>query len=204
MPDEPKRHPGAPHPPAVIAVGTSAGGLAALGKLLADLPPDFPCPIVVVQHLAATHPSHLAELLGRHARLPVSQAQEGETISPGHVYIAPPDHHLVVKPGGTLALTHTPEERFARPSVDVLFRSVAETYGPGVLAVILTGGGTDGCRGALAVKEAGGRVLAQDREEAMAFSMPEAVVRAGAADEELPLAELALRLIQTCTPEREA
>ena len=125
-------------------------------------------------------------------------------MAPGHVYVAAPDHHLVVKPGGTLALTHTPQERFARPSVDVLFRSVAEVYGPEALAVILTGGGSDGCLGALAVKERGGRVLAQDRREAMAFSMPEAVVRAGAADEELPLADLALRLIQTCTPEHDA
>lgn len=189
--------PGAPHPqPRPVAIGTSAGGLQALRTLLEALPADFPAPVLVVQHLSADHQSHLAALLERGCALPVAQAVDGESIWPGHVYVAPPGQHMVVVAGARIRLTGEPEVRFSRPSVDVLFESMARTYGAAGIAVVLTGGGSDGALGARAVKAAGGTVLVQDRSEAHTTGMPDAAVRSGAVDHELPLEALARALVR--------
>lgn len=183
-------------PPRPVAIGTSAGGLKALGTLLGALPADFPAPILVVQHLSADRESHLAALLERGCPLRVAQAVDGESVRPGHVYIAPPGQHMVVVAGGGIHLTGEPEVRFSRPSVDVLFESMARTYGAAGIAVVLTGGGSDGALGARAVKDAGGTVLVQDRSEAQTTGMPAAAVRSGAADHELSLEALARALVR--------
>ena len=167
--------------PRIVAVGASAGGLEALSSLLEAMPAGFQLPILVVQHLAPTRESSLPKLLGHRSALPVQQVQGGERPLPGHVYIAPPDHHLVVE-DGKLALTQAEPVRFSRPSVDVLFESVAKSFDGGVIGVILSGGGSDGTEGARAIREAGGRVVAQDRGTATNFGMPGSAAAAGVTD----------------------
>ena len=126
----------------VVALAASAGGLSALSKVLSALPAHFPAAIVIVQHLDRQHPSHMAEILRRRTALPVKQAAEGDPLQPGAVAIAPPDQHLLVKPDGTLALSHAELVHFLRPSADLLFESVAASYKKRALAVVLTGMGT--------------------------------------------------------------
>ena len=167
--------------PRIVVVGASAGGLEALSALLAVMPPDFPLPMLVVQHLAPTRISNLPQLLTNRSALPVQQVRGGECPLPGHVYVAPPDHHLVVE-DGKLALTRAERVRFSRPSVDVLFESVARSFDRGVIGVILSGGGSDGTEGARAIRAAGGRVVAQDRASATNFGMPGSAAAAGVTD----------------------
>ena len=123
-------------------------------------------------------------------RLPVREAEDKDLIEPGHVYVAPADYHLLVD-DGHFGLTLEGPVRFSRPSIDVLFESAAESYGNRVIAVVLTGANDDGCRGALAVKDAGGLVLAQDPATAERPEMPEGVIGTGAVDEVLPVAKIA-------------
>jgi two-component system chemotaxis response regulator CheB len=179
----------------IVAVGTSAGGLTALSSILSSLPKDFPAPIVVVQHLDPRHPSHIADLLARRSSLAVVEAHEGDILAPGRVYIAPPDRHLLVTPDRHLSLGETELVHFVRPSADLLFRSTAAVFSERAVAVVLTGNGSDGSAGALAVKQAGGLVIAQDESSSDFFGMPSAAIEAGAVDLVLPLAEIAGTLI---------
>ena len=179
----------------IIALTASAGGLKALSTLLAALPPDFPAALVIVQHLSPRQPSLMAHILERRIALSVTQAQDGDTLRPGHVYLAPPDRHLLVGPGGTLSLTQTGKVHFVRPSGDVLLESVAASCGPSAIAVILTGGDGDGAAGLKAVKDAGGITLAQDEASSEMFSMPRTAIATGAVDFILPLDEIAPKLI---------
>jgi len=144
----------------LVAVGASAGGLVALSELLHPLPIAFPG-IVVVQHLDPTHKSHLAPLLERRTGKQVKQATHAEPILPGFVYIAPPDEHLLVGPG-KIQLAHSQLVHFSRPSIDLLFESVAGMYGSRSIGVILSGSNRDGAVGIRAIKEAGGTTVAQD------------------------------------------
>jgi two-component system chemotaxis response regulator CheB len=180
-------------PPRMVAIGASAGGLEALGGVLGPIASDFPLPVLVVQHLAPHLISHLAELLRVRTALSVEQAKGGERPLPGHVYIAPPDHHLSVD-GGRLRLDREPAVRFSRPSVDVLFGSVARSCADGAIAVVLSGGGSDGTDGARAIRAVGGRVVVQDEKSAVNFGMPGSVVAAGIADAVLPPREIAAYL----------
>jgi two-component system chemotaxis response regulator CheB len=175
----------------IVAIAASAGGVMALGRVLGGLPAGFPVPVVVVQHLDPRHRTVLAEVLGRRAKLPVLLAREGEHADPGKIYIAPPDHHLLIGEGGTLTLSGSELVHFVRPSADLLFESVAGSYGPRAIACVLTGTGSDGAMGASAVKSRGGTVIAEDPELAEFRGMPEAVVAAGAAEYILPLDEIA-------------
>lgn len=184
---------------AVVAIAASAGGLQAISALLAALPDDFPAAIVVVQHLSPHQPSQMADILRRRIALPVTQAVEGELLRSGHVYLAPPDRHLLVLPDHTLSLTHTEKVHFVRPSGDVLFGSVAACFGPRAIAVILTGGASDGAAGIKAIKEAGGITLAQDEASSDTFSMPRAAIETGAVDHILPLDAIAPRLVSLVT-----
>src|SRR5437763_4916983 len=140
----------------VVAVAASAGGLSACCELLAHLPGDLPAAIVLVQHLDPKHPSLMAEILARRTRLRVKQAEDGDHLALGVVYVAPPDHHLLVDGDGALSLTRTAPVHFVRPSADLLFASVAESYGGRALAVVLTGSGRDGATGVRAIKAHGG------------------------------------------------
>jgi two-component system chemotaxis response regulator CheB len=185
----------------VVAVAASAGGLAALSALLAALPAGFAAPIVLVQHLDPRHPSRLAEILGRRTALEVRQAEDGDRLRPGVVFVAPPDRHLVAAPGGVLALTSTERVHLVRPSADILFESVAREFGPRAVAVVLTGSGSDGSRGIRAVKAMRGAVIAQDEATSEHFSMPRASIRTGCVDLVLPLGEIAPRLVALVTPE---
>ena len=179
--------------PRVVAIGASAGGLHALSALLESLAADFPLPILIVQHLAPHHDSHLPGLLARHSALPVDEVLGGEVPQPGHVYVAPPDHHLVVE-GGRLKLDRSDPVRFSRPSVDVLFKSVAQSFDGRVIGVLLSGGGRDGTEGARAIRAAGGVVVAQAEGSAEHYGMPGTAAAAGAVDALLPLDGIAAYL----------
>lgn len=178
----------------LVAVGASWGGLEAIAVLLSELPPEFRSPMAVVQHRAASTPHGIMQqyLSGR-CHLHVVDAEDKEPIEAGCVYLAPPDYHLLVD-DGELTLSLDPPVAFSRPSVDVLFESAAESYGAGLTAVVLTGANEDGSRGAVAVRDAGGTVLAQDPAEAERSEMPAAAIATGAVHEVLPLRGLAARL----------
>ena len=178
----------------LVVIGASWGGMQAIGDLLADVDLRADIAVIVAQHRAADAPvGTYVELLQRRIALPVVEASDKDPIEPGHVYIAPADYHLLVD-DGELSLTLEAAVRFSRPSIDVLFESAAESYGSRVTAIVLTGANDDGCRGALAVKEAGGRVFAQDPETAERREMPDGVIGSGAVDAVLKIPELAALL----------
>jgi two-component system, chemotaxis family, protein-glutamate methylesterase/glutaminase len=175
----------------IVAMAASAGGLNALTLVLGALPRDFPVGILVVQHLDPRHRSLMAEILGRRTPLTVVEARHGDRMRPGTVFVAPPDHHLLVDAEGVLTLTHTELVHFVRPSADLLFESTAASFKERALAVVLSGSGSDGAMGVKAIKKMGGTVIVQDKETSEFFGMPEAALRTGAADFVLPLAEIA-------------
>lgn len=175
----------------IVAVAASAGGLKALSGLLAELPGDFPAPIAVVQHLDPSHRSLMAEILNRRTDLWVKEAQEGENLLAGTVYVAPPNRHFLVTTDRRVSLTESELVHFLRPSADLLFESVAACYGPRAVAVVLTGTGGDGSMGVQAVKARGGTVLAQDEATSEHFGMPSAAIRTGCVDRVLALEALA-------------
>lgn len=197
-----KIHPAASRNPAsfdVVAVVASAGGLNALMKVLSGLPGSFPAAILVVQHLDPRHRSLMADILSRHTELRTKQAVEGELISAGTVYIAPPNRHLLVNPDHTLSLSQSALVHFVRPSADLLFESVAATYRERTIAVVLTGTGSDGAMGVGAVKKTGGTVVVQDEESAEFSGMPSAAIKTGAVDFILPLDEISSALVKLVT-----
>lgn len=179
----------------IVAIASSAGGVTALLELLAGLPSSFPSTVVVVQHLSPNYVSHLAEILQRKVKFPVKSAEQGEKAQPGTIYIAPPDRHLLIAPDRTLALTRTALVNFLRPSADVLFKSVAETYGKRAIAVVLTGTGKDGAMGVTAIHQTGGKVIVQDPQTAEFNAMPKNAIATGSVDFILPLSEIAAKLI---------
>ena len=181
----------------VLAIGVSTGGPIALEALIPKLPKDLPVPVLVVQHMPPVFTRLLAERLGRNAALPVRECEGDELLHPGQVFIAKGDHHMIVRGparSARLALNQAPPENSCRPSVDVLFRSVAEVYGPAALVVVLTGMGQDGLRGCEMVREAGGQIVVQDQASSVIWGMPGAVARRGLADRILPLDQLASEL----------
>jgi two-component system, chemotaxis family, protein-glutamate methylesterase/glutaminase len=186
----------------VVAMGSSAGGLNALTRVLRSLPKSFPSSIVVVQHLSPEHKSWMADLLGRSTKLHVKQAEHNEIMLPGSVYIAPPDLHLLVGPG-KLQLAHTQLVHFSRPSIDLLFESVAGTYGSRSIGVVLSGSGSDGAAGIRAIKEAGGTTVAQKPDEAEFPPMPLAAVGTGCVDFVVPLEKIGETLMQQCAGKSE-
>ncbi|KFZ83959.1 chemotaxis protein [Amycolatopsis sp. MJM2582] len=179
----------------IVAIGASAGGVKALLTVLKALPGDFPVPVVIVQHLDPHHDTVLAELLDRRSRLRVKLAEDGEVAEPGAAYVAPPDRHLLVGPGGKLRLSERDKVRFVRPSADLLFESVAVACGAAALVCVLTGTGFDGSAGARAVSSRGGTVVAEDPSTAEFKGMPQAVVNAVAVDLTLPLEGIAAALV---------
>lgn len=170
-------------------IGASAGGVEALSRLVSALPPSFPAAIFVVLHIAPTGPSLLPEILTRVGRIPAVHARDGEQIVPGRIYIAPPDQHLLIKPG-CMVVTRGPRENSARPAVDPLFRTAARSYGPWVVGVILSGGLDDGTMGLMDVKRFGGITLVQDPNEAMFPSMPGSAIENVLVDRVLSLDEM--------------
>jgi two-component system chemotaxis response regulator CheB len=158
----------------VIVVGSSAGGITALGQIIAGLPADFQAPVFIVQHLAADRPSELAGILDRAGPLPAIYPIDGSKITGGTIYIAPPDHHMLIE-GDHILVKKGPKENRFRPSIDALFRSAAYTFGSGVVGVILTGMLDDGSSGMWSIKRMGGTTIIQDPLEALYPSMPSSV-----------------------------
>ena len=185
----------------VIALAASAGGLTALSQVLAGLPADFPASLVIVQHLDPRHRSLMAEILGRRTELHVRQAEEDDRLEPGIVFLAPPDRHLLVNLDSTLTLTQTELVHFVRPSADLLFESVAASYGERAIAVVLSGTGTDGAMGVKAIKAKGGTVIVQDQATSEFAGMPAAAIATGVVDFILPLDDIADALVKLVLPE---
>jgi two-component system, chemotaxis family, protein-glutamate methylesterase/glutaminase len=173
----------------IVVVGTSAGGVEALRALVGGLPADFPGSVFVVMHTAPDSPGVLAQILDRSGPLPATGATNRERIRPGHIYVAPPDVHMLLEPG-RICLAHGPKENRFRPAIDPLFRSAAQVFGPRVVGVILTGGLDDGTSGLYAVKRLGGVAVVQDPAEAFMPSMPLSALAQVEVDYKLPLAEI--------------
>lgn len=174
-----------------VVVGSSAGGVTALQRLLRALPADFPVPILVVQHIAPGSASALASVLGHVCALSVKEAQECEAVQAGMVYLAPPNYHLLVEMDATLSLSTDAPVCFSRPSIDVLFESAAHAFGPGLIGVVLTGANHDGSQGMKQVKAKGGVAIVQDPVDAETPRMPQAVLETVAVDHVLPLDRIA-------------
>jgi two-component system chemotaxis response regulator CheB len=179
----------------IIAMGASAGGLKALKAIITELPDDLEAPIVVVQHLDPRRRSLMAKILGRHTHLNVKQAESGEELLAGTVYIAPPNQHLLVNADHTLSLTQSELVHFVRPSADLLFESVAASYKDRAVCVVLTGTGNDGTMGVKAVKKIGGTTIAQDEGSSDFFGMPGGAIRTGEVDFILPLCDIPSALV---------
>lgn len=182
----------------VVAVGASTGGPEACQRILRNLPPDFPLPVLLVVHIGAAFGAALAEWLDRESRIRVACAVDGEPlplVGQARVLMASPDHHLVLR-NGRMRLNQDPERHSCRPSVDLLFESVARDMPGRAIACLLTGMGRDGAEGLLAIRQSGGRTLAQDRATSVVFGMPQEAIRMGAAERVLPLDEFGPVLTQ--------
>lgn len=177
-----------------VVIGASAGGVQALLALLPELAVDFPLPILVVLHIPPDRSNLLAPLFEARCSLTVKEAEDKEPARPGVVYFAPSDYHLLVEADGHLALSSDEAVNYSRPSIDVLFESAADAYGPGLIAVILTGANDDGARGLETVVAAGGVALVEEPSTAYARAMPEAAQRACPSAAVLSLTRIAERL----------
>ncbi|MCS7202875.1 MAG: chemotaxis response regulator protein-glutamate methylesterase [Thermodesulfovibrio sp.] len=182
----------------IVSIGTSTGGPKALQEIIPKLPKDFSVPVVIAQHMPPNFTKPFADRLNQLSQVEVKEAEDGEPIKPGFVYIAPGRGHMRLKRKGIeviVSISEDKEEFIYRPSVDALMLSVAETFPGRSLGVILTGMGNDGVRGCKKIKETGGRVFAQDEESCVVYGMPKAVVEAGVVDKVIPLEELAGEII---------
>jgi len=186
----------APGPVRLITIGASTGGPPALQIIFGQLPPGLPVPIVVVQHISHGFVGGLARWLGDTTPLRIKVAETGEPLRPGTVYLAPDDQHLLVTQGNLALLkTSTPVDGH-RPSVTVLFESVARHYGSTAVGVLLTGMGSDGARGLKALHDAGGHTIAQDKATCVVFGMPQQGIALGVAREVLPLEQIGPQLAE--------
>jgi two-component system chemotaxis response regulator CheB len=186
-------------PVKVLAIGCSTGGPNALAEILPGIPGDFPAPILIVQHMPPTFTRFLAQRLTTLCRMPVEEAVEGAILRPGTMWIAPGGNHMVVEgEQGTakLRITQSPPENSCRPSVDVLFRSVADVFPGSTLAVVLTGMGQDGLRGCEQLSSVGAEILVQDEATSIVWGMPGFVARGGFADAVLPLTSIGPHIVK--------
>jgi two-component system chemotaxis response regulator CheB len=181
-------------PYSVVAIGTSWGGLAALTKLLGDLPTDFGIPIVVVQHRSKDSEKLLVQLLQDVTDMKVGEIEDKDPLTPGMVHVAPANYHVLIEEGYA-SLTIEEPVRFSRPSIDVMFSSAADTYGAAAIGVVLTGANEDGARGLAHIVKRGGLALVQDPKTAEIPIMPQAAIRAVPSAEVLSLETLGPRLI---------
>lgn len=181
-----------------VAIGASLGGTDALQVLLPALPGDFPAALALVLHRGRDSDESLIDFLQRNCRLPVGEAQDKTLITPGHVYVAPADYHLLVE-GNHFALSTEAAVAYARPSIDVLFESAAEAWGKAAIGVILTGTGQDGAQGLAAIKRYGGLTVVQAPATAERSDMPNGALATGMVDEILPLDEIAPFLARRCS-----
>jgi two-component system chemotaxis response regulator CheB len=189
-------------PPArveVVIIGVSTGGPNALAELIPALPADLGVPVLIVQHMPPVFTGILSQRLDAQSALTVREAAGGSNVEPGDVWIAAGDHHMLAVREGLrvkLEVNQGPPENSCRPAADVLFRSAAATWGRGVLAVVLTGMGSDGLRGCEVVQQAGGRIIVQDADTSVVWGMPGYVAQAGLAEAVLPLGDVAGEIVQ--------
>jgi two-component system chemotaxis response regulator CheB len=190
--------------PQAVVIGVSTGGPSALAAILPQFPANFPVPVLIVQHMPPIFTKALATRLNMLTPLQVEEAVDGAVLEAGKIVIAPGDHHMQVRRRASSQLVATlnqdPHENSCRPSVDVLFRSAAATFGGSVVAVMLTGMGTDGVRGTAALSEKGAYIIAQDEASSTVWGMPGAVVRAGLANRVVTLSEVVPELIKAVRP----
>jgi len=189
-----------PHPRRVeaVAIGTSTGGPTALQAIIPRLPENIRAPILVVQHMPIGFTRSLAERLNARSLVSVHEAEDGEVVVPGKVYIAPAGRHMKVRRRGTVRVYLDDEPRSAlhRPSVDALMSAVAHAYGPRAMGVVLTGMGSDGVEGLKAIRGAGGVTLAESEESCVIYGMPKAAVEAKVVDRTIPLGRMADEILQ--------
>lgn len=182
----------------VVAIGVSTGGPNALAEVFRTLPANLPVPVIVVQHMPANFTRLLADRLDGRSPLRVAEARNGQLMEVGLAWVAPGDYHAMVHRQGSIVQVVTnqgPPENSCRPSVDVLFRSVVDVYGPNVLGVIMTGMGRDGLGGCERIRAAGGQVIIQDEATSVVWGMPGAVSHAGLADKTLPLNRISAEIV---------
>jgi len=189
----------------LVAIGTSTGGPNALAELIPAIPGDFPVPIVIVQHMPPVFTRLLAGRLNEKSSLTVQEGRPGQTIRAGEAWIAPGDFHMVIERNGTGVVLQTnqdPPENSCRPAVDPLFRSVAQSFGPNALAIVLTGMGFDGVNGSQHIRERGGHVLIQDEASSVVWGMPGQVSAAGFANAVYSLKSMAQEIIRRVSLKR--
>lgn len=189
----------------LLAIGTSTGGPNALAELIPAIPGDFPVPVVIVQHMPPVFTRLLAGRLNDKSQLTVQEAKAGQVIKAGEAWIAPGDYHMTVERLGTtirLALNQDQPENSCRPAVDPMFRSVASSFGPNVLAVVLTGMGYDGVSGSQHIRERGGQVIVQDEASSVVWGMPGQVAAAGFANAIYPLSSMAQEIVRRVSMKR--
>ncbi len=181
----------------IVAIGVSTGGPTALQSILPLLPDNLPVPIVVVQHMPAAFTAALADRLNSLSKITVKEVSDGEKLKAGYAYIVPGAFHLQVKrSGGPVAsLSEEPKDSVYRPCIDITFSSIADAFGGRSLAVMLTGMGHDGLKGAKAIKNQGGRLIAQDEATSVVYGMPKAVAEAGIVDKVVPLDKIAQEIV---------
>ncbi len=190
--------------PALIAIGASTGGTQAIERVLAQLPGECP-PLLVAQHIPAGFSRAFAARLNQSCRMEVREAEDGDALAPGRALVAPGDFHLLLRSaaaGYRVSVKAGPRVCYQRPSVDVLFQSVAEIAGPRAVGVLLTGMGADGAQGLLRMKQAGARTVVQDEATCVVFGMPREAIRLGAAGRVLPLDHIPAALLAPLGPER--
>jgi two-component system chemotaxis response regulator CheB len=181
-----------------VVIGASAGALEALSVILPALPAGFALPLFIVVHRPPEKGSMLASVFEAKCLLPVHEAEDKEPVCGGTIYFAPPDYHLLIEKDKTLALSSDEPVLFSRPSIDVLFESAGEAYGPALIAIVLTGANNDAARGAKAVVDAGGTVIVQKPEDAFASVMPEAAIAMCPGAAVMSLDEIAAFLQKAC------
>ena len=185
----------------IVVIGASAGGVPGLLEIVAALPAEFDTPVAIVLHRTSKPPRLLEGLLARRCGLRVVEAATGDAIAPRTIFIAPPDGHLSLLPDRTFEVQDGRRIAHVRSSANPLFESVAEVFGAGVVAVVLSGTGRNGARGVSAIKERGGTVIVQNHSTSQYFEMPSAAIQTGAVDFVLPVEEIASALVVLCTPE---
>jgi two-component system, chemotaxis family, protein-glutamate methylesterase/glutaminase len=180
--------------PEAVVIGASAGALEALSAILPSLPANYRLPVIIVVHVPRDKKSVMAEIFQAKCSIEVREAEDKEPILGGTAYFAPPDYHLLVETDKSLSLSDDEPVFYSRPSIDVLFESAADAYGPGLIAIVLTGANRDGATGLKAVAEAGGTAIVQSPEGAYASAMPEAAIAECPAARVLSLKEIAAYL----------
>ncbi|MGR7994983.1 MULTISPECIES: chemotaxis protein CheB [unclassified Xanthobacter] len=181
-----------------VVIGASAGGPAALRRLLGGLEPALPAAVVIVNHVGARGPDLLADVLAPACPLPVSTARERLPVTPGQVFVAPSGYHLLIAPDHHFTLSVDAKVCFSRPAIDVLFESAARAYQKSLIGVVLTGASSDGAAGLACIRALGGMALVQAPDEAQVATMPQAALERAGADLCAPLAALATRINETC------